>query len=49
MTVSKFGRRGFVAGGLALAGATKLAAPALAQGQTRLNFYYPVAVGGPIA
>jgi len=49
MTVSKFGRRGFVAGGLALAGATKLAAPALAQGQTRLNFFYPVAVGGPIA
>ncbi len=48
MTVSKFGRRGFVAGGLALAGAAKLAAPALAQGQTRLNFYYPVAVGGPI-
>jgi sn-glycerol 3-phosphate transport system substrate-binding protein len=49
MTVSKFGRRGFVAGGLALAGASKLAAPALAQGQTRLNFFYPVAVGGPIA
>jgi sn-glycerol 3-phosphate transport system substrate-binding protein len=49
MTVSKFGRRGFVAGGLALAGAAKLAAPALAQGQTRLNFFYPVAVGGPIA
>lgn len=48
MTVSKFGRRGFVAGGLAMAGAAKLAAPALAQGQTRLNFYYPVAVGGPI-
>ncbi|MBN9495793.1 MAG: ABC transporter substrate-binding protein [Alphaproteobacteria bacterium] len=48
MTVSKFGRRGFVAGGLALAGTAKLAAPALAQGQTRLNFYYPVAVGGPI-
>ena len=49
MTVSKFGRRGFVAGGLALAGTAKLAAPALAQGQTRLNFFYPVAVGGPIA
>ncbi|MCA3267376.1 MAG: ABC transporter substrate-binding protein [Azospirillum sp.] len=48
MKTTKLGRRGVIAGGLALAGAAKLAAPALAQGQTRLTFYYPVAVGGPI-
>ena len=48
MKTTKLGRRGIIAGGLALAGAAKLAAPALAQGQTRLTFYYPVAVGGPI-
>jgi sn-glycerol 3-phosphate transport system substrate-binding protein len=41
----KFDRRGFLTGALA-AGAILTAAPAFAD--TRISFYYPVAVGGPV-
>lgn len=40
-------RRQFLAGTAALA-TSALAAPALAQGQAEISFFYPVAVGGPI-
>ena len=46
-------RRRFLAGSTALAtsslAASSLARPALAQGVTEVSFYYPIAVGGPIA
>ena len=41
-------RRHFLAGTTALA-ASGLAKPALAQAVTEVSFYYPIAVGGPIA
>src|SRR5271165_4988684 len=40
-------RRQFVIGSAALAGGT-LAAPAIVRAATEIQFYYPVAVGGPI-
>jgi sn-glycerol 3-phosphate transport system substrate-binding protein len=40
-------RRAFLKGTAAMSGAL-LAAPAIAQSNTEISFYYPVAVGGPI-
>ena len=40
-------RRKFLAGTAALA--SGIAAPALAQAATEVSFFYPIAVGGPIA
>jgi sn-glycerol 3-phosphate transport system substrate-binding protein len=41
-------RREFLKGTAAVASATALGKPAIAQGATEISFYYPVAVGGPI-
>jgi sn-glycerol 3-phosphate transport system substrate-binding protein len=49
MTRTKLDRRTVLKGAAAVAaGATTLAAPALAQSAIELPFFYPVAVGGPI-